>query len=181
MSQTSQDLIMFIRHGEKPEAGEGAGITGTGSPDVGALTIRGWTRAGALAVFFGDERFTLPQGLARPNAIYAARPKHGGKGLRASETVTPLAAKLGFTVDETYGTGEEHALAAELSSRRGVTVVAWEHTAIVDILAALGPITPAAPAQWPDRYDLVWSVARTEKGWSFAQIPQLLLADDSAG
>jgi hypothetical protein len=36
------------------------------------------------------------------------------------------------------------------------------------------------PASWPDdRYDLVWTLSPTEAGWSFHQVPELLLDGDS--
>ncbi len=36
------------------------------------------------------------------------------------------------------------------------------------------------PQTWPDdRFDIVWVFERADGGWSFTQVPQLLLAGDS--
>lgn len=69
---------------------------------------------------------------------------------------------------------------------RGVrtpTLVAWEHQAVPAVVAGLGPVAPAPPPRWPgDRFDLVWCFTRTDEdsGWRSSQVPQLLLAGDSA-
>lgn len=175
------DVVMIIRHAEKPDDPARWGLTDEGRPDEGALTIRGWTRAGALAELLAPRRGEPPAGLGRPTAIYAPSPKHAGKGLRSMQTVTPLADKLGLHVNHRHGTGEEAALAAEILGVRGVTLIAWEHSAIAEIVKGLGAIAPAPPSEWAGhRYDLVWVFTRTGPGWSFAQVPQLLLDGDSA-
>jgi hypothetical protein len=43
----------------------------------------------------------------------------------------------------------------------------------------------AESARWSsdgpdDRFDVVWLFDRTDTGWSFSQLPQLLLSGDSA-
>jgi hypothetical protein len=43
------------------------------------------------------------------------------------------------------------------------------------------PNPPNVPRDWPDdRFDVVWLFDRTDTGWSFSQLPQLLLSGDSA-
>ncbi len=174
-------LVMIIRHAEKPP-GSGApqGIDADGTPDPHSLTVRGWTRAGALVELFAPGSGGIRPGLARPSAIYAAGGT-GGEGQRPRETVTPLAARLGVTVTTTYAKGGEPALAAELAHRPGATLVSWQHEEIPALLAAFGAVSPAPPATWPDnRFDLVWVLTSAAHGWSFTQVPQLLLDGDSA-
>lgn len=171
---TGSDLVMIIRHGEKPPAkGAPYGVTADGVRSDGSLTVRGWTRAGALAVLFADPN--RPE-LRRPDRIFAASPD-GGKSLRHSQTVTPLAEHLGKHLDLSYTKGQEKKLGKHLATLTGVTLVAWEHKAIPDIAKGLGATTPA----WPDdRFDLIWLFQRTSKTWKFTQAPQLLLPGDHA-
>ncbi|MFC5721638.1 hypothetical protein ACFP1Z_15815 [Streptomyces gamaensis] len=176
------DTVMIIRHGEKPkEEGDSApyGVTEQGEKSEHALLVRGWQRAGALVALFAPDAATPPRaGLRRPETVYAAGP-HGGKSLRPSETVTPLAAKLGTPLKLDHRTGDEAALARELLARHGTTLVSWEHHRISDIVKGLGRVHPAPPAAWPDdRFDLVWVFTRDGDGWTFAQVPQLLLDGD---
>ncbi|MFI9723257.1 hypothetical protein ACIHFE_26980 [Streptomyces sp. NPDC052396] len=181
--RSTADTIMIIRHGEKPdETSDKApfGITEDGTHNSHALLVRGWQRAGALVGLFAPDGGAAPRaGLLRPTAVYAAGPHHGNKGLRPSETVTPLAAKLGVRLNLSYRTDDEAELARELVARRGVTLVSWEHHRISDIVKGLGAVHPAPPADWPDdRFDLVWVFTREGSGWRFHQVPQLLLAGD---
>jgi hypothetical protein len=59
-------------------------------------------------------------------------------------------------------------------------LVAWEHKLIPALVERL-PDPPSIPGDWPDdRFDVVWLFDRTDTGWSFSQLPQLLLSGDSA-
>ncbi|MEU7166603.1 hypothetical protein AB0A70_18445 [Streptomyces morookaense] len=182
---SGDDTIMIIRHAEKPkESGKKPpfGITEDGEQSVHALTVRGWQRAGALTGLFAPDGGTpLRQGLVRPTAVYAASPHNGGGGLRLSETVTPLAAKLKLKPNVDHRTDDEAALAEELVGLHGATLVAWEHHRISAIVKGLGKVRPEPPKAWPDdRFDLVWVFTRKGGGdWSFTQVPQLLLDGDS--
>ncbi|MDF3288968.1 hypothetical protein [Streptomyces silvisoli] len=179
------DMLMIIRHAEKP-TGSGApyGVTDAGEKDDKSLTIQGWSRAGALIGLFdprdGDGHPAPPRpGLARPTRIFAADPSSGGSK-RPKETVTPLAAALGTSLDLRFAKGQEAALAAALRSASGPTLVAWEHQSVAAIIAHLGPVTPKPPASWPgSRFDVVYVFNRHGDGWNFSQVPQLLLAGDS--
>jgi hypothetical protein len=119
--------------------------------------VRGWTRAGALVELFAPGAGTICPGLARPTAVYAA----GGTGSEASgpdKKVTPLATRLGLSVDTTYAKGGETTLAQQIASRPGSTLVCWQHDEIPSIAAALG--TPPPPTTWPGNlFDLVWILA----------------------
>ncbi|SFW86373.1 hypothetical protein [Amycolatopsis australiensis] len=174
-------LIMIIRHAEKP-AGSGTpqGIDVDGNADPHSLTVAGWTRAGALVELFAPGAGSVRAGLGRPTAIYAAGGT-GGEGRRPRETVSPLAARLGLPVTTTFAKGGETALAAEAARRSGVTLISWQHEEIPALTEAFGTVNPAPPHKWPDnRFDIVWILAPAGAGWSFTQVPQLLLAGDSA-
>jgi hypothetical protein len=181
---------MIIRHAEKPEPADGPGGSATGgiTPDGGldaeSLTVRGWTRAGALAALF-DPRAAdgspLPPrpGLVRPTSLYASDPGgHGSK--RPLQTIAPLAAALGHTPDTRYDKGQEQQLSADLVATAGPVLVCWQHENIGAIVAGLGPVTPGPPLSWPgSRFDMVYVFTRAGAAWTFAQVPQMVLAGDS--
>lgn len=174
-------LVMITRHAEKPAtSGPPQGIDVNGNPDPHSLTVRGWTRAGALVQLFAPGLGVSRVGLARPTAVYAAG-GISGEGERPRETVTPLAARLGLAVNTRYSKGDEVALAKECANRGGPTLICWQHGEIPAILAAFGQVTPAPPTSWPDnRFDMVWVLTPKSGGWSFTQVPHLLLDGDSA-
>jgi hypothetical protein len=176
---SAADVIMIIRHAEKPSKDDPTGLTADGSPSDGSLTVRGWMRAGALAGLFAPVGQPVRAGLARPTVVYGARP-HGDASQRPTQTVTPLAAKLGLPINSRYGKGDEASLADELRTRHGAILVSWQHEQIPSIVAHLGAVTPTAPSSWPDnRFDLVWVFQRAGTGWTFIQVPQVLLAGDT--
>ena len=160
-------LIMIVRHAEKPVLPPPHGIGEDGVQDEHSLIARGWQRAGALVPFFATPGATT--GVEVPTTIYAAAV--GGatllgadgndlsKSLRPRETVTPLSRKLGLMPNLGFGVGQESALADDILKQDGAVLVAWEHTHIPALAAAL---SPAAPAVWPDgqRFDLVWILTR---------------------
>lgn len=178
------DVWMFIRHAEDA-SGDGApfGVSESGERDVRSLIVRGWTRAGALVGLFdprgsnGDQMPTRP-GILRPATIFAHNP--GDKSSRRSfETVSPLAASLGLTVDIRYTQKQTAELSATLREMHGPVLVAWRHEQIATIIAGLGTITPPPPSNWPEnRYDMVFVLTRSSGGWTFEQVPQVLLAGD---
>ena len=102
------DVVMLIRHAEKPVAGGAAqSVTSDGTASATSLTVAGWVRAGVLAALFAPARGTPPSGLSRPTAIWASDPR-GEHGQRPQQTVTPLAGRLGVAPrvdDDLTGTG----------------------------------------------------------------------------
>jgi hypothetical protein len=171
--------ILIVRHAEKP-SGDAApfGITEAGEQNAGSLTVRGWTRAGALAVAFAAPKPAWR--VTAPAALFASAPKGPDAGLRAIETLTPLAKRLGLDIDESFARGDETALAARLVKERGTVLVAWEHHSIPALVAAIGLPSPSAPTHWKgDRFDLIWECRRTTGGtWRLRVVPQMLLAGD---
>jgi hypothetical protein len=179
-SAEESQLIMLIRNAEKPNHSGTSphGVGAEGEFDNYSLTVNGWLRAGALVGLFAPFRGEPTRGLRRPDTVYGAAFEEG-HSKRAVQTVSPLAARLGREVVRRFGTGDEGHLAKELSSRPGAAVVCWAHEGIHKIIEHLGEITPVPPAHWPgDRYDVVWTFTRNGTGWTFAQVPQMLLAGD---
>jgi broad specificity phosphatase PhoE len=174
----SPKRIMFIRHAEKPGVGnDDGGVAPVGVVDKESLTVRGWQRAGALVWFFNSR----PD--MRPRAIFASGIGHQSKSKRPMETVMPLAELLKQTGETAFVTkhlkDDLQPLIEDVLSQEGPVLVSWEHDRIAPLVAKL-PNPPAVPGDWPDgRFDMVWVLDRTAAGWSFSQIPQLLLAGDS--
>jgi broad specificity phosphatase PhoE len=174
--------IMFIRHAEKPEGDDpDQGTTAKGIIDPESLTPRGWQRAGALARFF---RSAAGDGPLTPSVVFAAGIGHGSNSKRPIETVRPLVKLLNETRETPFITrylkDDHQDLVHDILRRKGVVLVSWEHKVIPKVIAFI-PDAPPTPSDWPDdRFDVVWVLERAADGWRFSQIPQLLLAGDSA-
>jgi hypothetical protein len=195
--------IFLIRHAEKPpdkrrkhpgrepqkhlaHKRQKDGVDETGAPDDEALTVPGWQRAGALAVFFGSKK-----GLPAPDRIYASAGKKkvaprvllGSDSERPALTVSPLAAKLGLKVIRTFTKGQEAGLADEIAKQKGITLVCWQHQKIPKIAKTILGSTAGVPRGWPStRFDVVWCFVRgrKRKRWMFGQRCQNLLAGDKS-
>jgi hypothetical protein len=177
---TGPATLMIVRHAEKPPgSGSQLGVDEDGTNDKHSLVTTGWARAGALVELFASARNAPPAGLLKPATLYAQL-GGVGKGQRAVETLTPLAARLGQRIVTPFRKGEEAKLADELRTLSGPTLLAWEHKGISAVVAHLGKIDPAPPSSWPrTRFDQVWVLTANGSGWRFQQVPQLLLAGDS--
>jgi broad specificity phosphatase PhoE len=177
--------IMLIRHAERPsDDGTVQGVTSTGTPDAEELTARGWQRAGALVRFFAPLKamFVDPR-LATPRAIFASAVAPHSKSARPHHTVLELATVLKLPVILDHPKGEEAALVTAASAADGPVLIAWEHEAIPDIANRILGNRTTCPQHWSgSRFDLVWVFDRQSAtgGWSFAQVPQMLLSGDSA-
>lgn len=175
----STTKIMLVRHAEKPdEAAQGVDPDGAADPE--ALIVQGWQRAGALIGLFSPAfGQTCRPGLATPHALFAS----GSASERPRQTLQPLADKLGKPIDTSIKKGQITGLVAAITQIDGVVLVGWQHEDIPAITAAILGREGVCPSIWPgDRFDLVWVLDRTNDTgpWSFAQIPQLLLAGDQA-
>ena len=174
------DVVMIIRHGEKPDGTE-PGVDADGNDDDSSLTALGWQRAHALVGLFDPATGDPRPGLARPATIYAAGVTDEGEGQRTRETVAPLADALGLPVHTEYGKGDERKLVDDLLTRPGPTLVSWQHSEIPAIVDEFDSVSPKPPKDWPsDRFDVVWTLTRTADGWRFGQTPELVLPQDSA-
>jgi broad specificity phosphatase PhoE len=170
--------VMVIRHGEKPDDSD-PGVDAQGKEDDSSLTATGWERANRLADLFDPVRGPPRPGLATPKAIYAAGVNDDGEGLRPRETVMPLVARLGLTMNTSYGAGDEKKLVEQVITQPGPTLISWQHGGIPEIAKAFRSMTPKPPSDWPaDRFDVVWTFTKTANGWQFAQVPELVLPGD---
>ena len=180
--------IMLIRHAEKPpENPPPHGIDVAGDHDKEALTVRGWQRAGALAVLMAPSAGPLQNSaLATPGFVFASRlDKHNGSD-RPQQTVAALVDKLGKAVRVNFelGIGEESELATRAMACEGPVLICWAHGEIPAIVKGLSLSKKTAarvPAVWPDaRFDLVWvfDLDPISHDYRFSQQPQLLLSGD---
>jgi hypothetical protein len=100
------------------------------------------------------------------------------------ETVTPLTDLLKETAKVVlvtkYLKDDLKPAIKDMLSRTGIVLVCWQHELIPSLVALL-PNAPPVPQHWPgSRFDIVWVCDATGTGWRFSQVPQLLLAGDSA-
>jgi hypothetical protein len=174
--------IMIVRHAEKPsDDGTVVGVSATGASDPQDLIVRGWQRSGGLVRLFAprDGHFVDPH-LATPQAIFASGIGHHSHSLRPQHTVLELATLLGLQLDLQYLKGSETGLADAAVATNGIVLIAWEHEDIPAIANRILGNSTTVPQQWPgERFDVVWVFDRQGGGWSFSQVPQLLLAGDS--
>jgi hypothetical protein len=176
--------IMVIRHAEKPpKTGSPQGVTKNGDTDPESLSVRGWQRAGALAVLFGKAGTSVNQRLSKPDLLFASRIDVKDKSQRPQETLTPLAELLSIEINDEHRKKEEADLVGDIMGRAGVVLVAWEHTLISEIATAILGDPAQVPQGWKngsadDRFDMVWVFTAPAGKWVLEQVPQLLLAGD---
>jgi hypothetical protein len=173
--------IMVIRHAEKPH-GNVHGVDSNGVKNAEELIVRGWQRSGALVRFFKPRKGKFSDPLLEiPKTIFASRVGPHSKSLRPQRTVLALADKLELSLDLRFAKGGEVDLVKAALGAAGPVLIAWEHEAIPAIANLILGDNTTCPQQWPDsRFDLVWVFDRRKsgKGWTFSQVPQLLLAGD---
>lgn len=176
--------IMFVRHAEKPaDSGPPLGVDQHGQHDQHSLSVRGWTRAGALAALFQHVPATTHPGLTRPGHIIATKPTHDYRSKRERDTATPTAGRLGLTIDESFTHHDAEAAAQSILAQDQDVLVVWHHGSMPKLLHHF-PLADAAqiPQAWPeDRFDLVWVLSREDNGtYAFSTANQDLLADDES-
>lgn len=155
---TTEYKIVFFRHGEKPDNGNGQ------------LTCKGLNRALYLPKVL-DEKFGKS---GKPGAIYAPNPgvkitdnkqKDTFNYVRPLTTVEPTAIALGgFPVNTEFGYDNISGLKKSLiDAKKPLIYVAWEHVKLNELLkywpkAKLQPPVPDIPDQiWKDS-DYDWIV-----------------------
>jgi len=185
---------MIIRHGEKPPKNPGKtgpfDVQEDGEPGKGkSLIVQGWQRAGALNSLFAPYGSSPANTeISKPDYIYAASPNQESK--RPCETVTPLAAWLGyaqgssqFNVNYTIGGGET-AMVGSVLALSGVVLICWEHDNIMpNIMGAINSKVPIAnyssiPDPFPDVFYMVWILDLTGGSYAWRWTNQNLIAGD---
>lgn len=175
---------MLVRHGEKP-ADDGAprGVNVDGKHDPHALSVRGWTRAGALAALFAHAPSTAHPGIVRPGRVMATQASDEAKSRREVDTARPTSDRLGVALEDGHAHGDERQVAEEVLAKPDSTLIVWHHGTLARLVGEF-PVVNAGdvPSHWPeDRFDLIWVLTR-EPGdrlaYRFTAVPQELLVDD---
>lgn len=182
---SAPEIVMFVRHGEKP--GEGTkphGVNHHGEHDGHSLSVQGWTRAGALAGLFAHAPSNAHPHVVRPGRIVATRPTEDAKSKREIHTAVPTAGRLKLEIDDRHTHGNEKNLAEELLGNPEPVLVVWHHGTMAKIVRHFPLANPEdVPRHWPDeRYDLIWVLVRQPGdvlSYRFVAVPQMLLADDA--
>ncbi|MBB3612179.1 hypothetical protein [Rhizobium sp. BK602] len=160
-AETATQTIVFLRHGEKPEAG------------LGQLSCQGLNRALALPP-------VLTRLFGKPAAIFAPDPskRKDDSGtsydyIRPLATIEPTAIALGLPVDTSFGYEDIDDLktALEKPEYRGKLIfVAWEHKQIVDLARQLmadnGGDAKAVPKWHGKDFDGLYVLRITRNGSS---------------
>ena len=133
----TNQIVLIVRHAEKPEAGNG-------------LSAEGERRAKAYASYFLN--FQIDGKPAVIDYLYAARDSK--KSHRPRLTLEPLAAALSKTIDCRFADEETGAIAKDIQqTRAGQTVlISWRHSEIPSLIQALGadPASLLPKGKWPD-------------------------------
>ncbi|KAJ5378076.1 uncharacterized protein N7496_005485 [Penicillium cataractarum] len=130
--------VYLIRHGEKPDSGNG-------------LSAQGLERAQCLRSVFGaSSEYKI-------GYIMAQTPKSDGKRQRPYDTVEPLAEDLGLTVDTSCDRDDPECVKDVVDGYTGSgnILICWEHDALTDIVSELGDSD--APSYPDDSYDIIWT------------------------
>jgi hypothetical protein len=150
--------IYLIRHAEKGVSG--LRYDSSGRPNEHSLCVRGWQRAGALALLFSPPTGEPPWPLAKPFHIIAAgygSTKHT-RVHRPYQTVAPLAHRLSIDVIDGCERGDEAAVMMFIMGLEGDVLVCWEHCNLTKLIQQISIVNALdRPGTWPDpRFDLVW-------------------------
>jgi hypothetical protein len=178
------EVIMFVRHGEKP--GEGTkphGVNHHGEHDGHSLSVLGWTRAGALAGLFAHAPSQAHPHIVRPGRVIATRPTEEAKSKREIHTAAPTAQSPEAGHRRRPYPRQRAELVGEVLGRPENALVVWHHGTMAKIVRHFPIVNPDdVPKHWPDeRFDLIWVLVRQpgeELAYRFVIVPQMLLADD---
>jgi hypothetical protein len=159
-SDNAVEMIVFVRHGEKPEKG------------LGQLSCQGLNRALALPS-------VISKAFGRPDAIFAPDPHKRIVGydeepfdyVRALAAIEPTAISFGLPVDASIGVSDMEGLLATLQQPQymdALILIAWEHekieTATRALLAAHGSDVAAVPEWHGNDFDSIYVVTISSIG-----------------
>ncbi|KAL1891992.1 hypothetical protein Sste5346_007336 [Sporothrix stenoceras] len=134
----SGPTVYLIRHGEKPDDGNG-------------LSAAGLQRAQCLRTVFGaSSSYNI-------GYIMVMTPKSDGKRQRPLDTVQPLATDLGLTVDTSCDRDDESCVKDVVDgySGSGNILLCWEHDELTNIAEKLGADNVE---DYPDdSFNLIWT------------------------
>lgn len=137
-AQSGDLKLVFIRHAEKPLKGSN-------------LTCQGLNRSLQIPAVL-VKKFGVPQYLMVPQLGLGDTTKHS----RMFQTIAPLAIRYNLAIATTHSEKDFAQIAADLKSRKGTTIITWEHKAIPGIVKALGI---AETLTWADDdYDSIWII-----------------------
>lgn len=177
------DLLLLIRHAERPTCAHDVGVAEDGSACPHSLSVTGWQRAGALVPLFRRLAASAPP-LAMPTGLYACPSTAQAPSRRSVQTLGPLARALGLGIDTTVEKQDEDRLVGRLHRAAGIALVAWSHRRLPALAHGYLADSAAAaqvPTVWPeDRFDLVWIIDGPAEHRRLREIGQDLLAGDGA-
>jgi hypothetical protein len=157
-SGQTEETIVCIRHGEKPQGG------------LGQLNCRGLNRALALPdvllAKYGPPRFVFA-----PNPTQKVDGLTGYYYIRPLMTIEPTAIRCGLPVNTQFGFMEIKGLESELQKteyQNATIFIAWEHVlldAFVKNLLKTNGGNPAQVPDWPGKdYDTIFLVKIKRSG-----------------
>ena len=161
-------LLLLIRHAEKPDEMKSVDLSPAGKKRAAALPN--------LFVKSSDRPVPFPT----PDFIFAAA--NSGHSSRSTQTVAPLAKKLGLKVHDKYANEDFAILAIELLENpkyAGKTVlVCWHHGKLDNFAKSLGV---KKVERFEDIvFDRVWRISYKPEGKAtLDDLPQRLLPGDS--
>ena len=172
-----------MRHAEKPAKDDAPfGVTIDGERNKESLEVRGWQRAGALVELFAPANGRPSNALlTRPKFLFASKPLRHKGSRRPTETVFPLAQKLGIKVAAHWERSELENMLEEVLGCRGPVLICWQREYIPLIAALILGTKAGVPAIWPeDRFDIIWvfDLNRSTGKYRIKQVPQKLLDGD---
>lgn len=177
-------VVMFVRHGEKPgESGPPHGINDLGENDPHSLSVRGWTRAGALAALMAHTPTHSHPSIVRPQRILATAPSHQARSRREMDTAVPVGRRVGVKVEAAHGHDDLEVARADILGDARATLVVWHHGTLGHLVGGM-PLTNREdlPHRWPDdRFDMVWVLSREPEdlAYTFSSVDQRLLSGDA--
>lgn len=165
-AQAEPAQVIIIRHGEKPDDGDG-------------LSAQGRRRAAALVPYFLETPEVRQFG--SPAAVYAQKSTDKRRSTRPVDTVAPLAEKLGLTIAK-YSHSDFATMVKDIRADPKcdgkMVLICWEHKAIPDLVKEFGV---ADPKEWKGKaFDRTWIITFAKGGPpTLKDLPQRLLFGDS--